>query len=977
MKKRTFDLVVLATLVVVCLCAAVMLTACNKESTYYLSIASNNWPTFEKGDSVASSVRFTANADGTFSLVIELVSGDSFAVYKVGSTNRVVDSISSVGAELTIGVGGKVFVRATGKYVLTIDVDSGKLSYRYTATTTDPVPVTGIALSKTSLNMTVGDDENITVTVIPSNADEQGWSYDVDGNENGVVTETVIGNVITVHAEKAGTVKLVVTSDYNGNVAASCQITVSDSVVTLNAIQLSVQDNGGSATLQEIGATLQLSVITDPANYQWSWEDINWANENPSVATVDQYGKVTAVADGVTEITATLGGKDAKITVTVHQVLPSIDVLDYTIVELGTSTTVEISYPFAVSKITATSATAAIVTATASASDKTVTLTSTGFGRTTVAVSVAYAAGTATFTLNVGVVSDYFYLTGTVDGGNFDIQSSKSSAASANLLLAETSSGSGIYTLTRSFAANEKFYVAPARLDTNRNYAVTKFYYSSEKSDVHCLDSASDTDSVIVSYAGNYTVTLDVTGEKASWYVTVNYVVATGASIAADQTTLVQDDTTVANLTLTVHPQGLVEIGSIIWSLPEQYNDWLILVPSQDGLSCVATFVYVDEGVTQARVTVIATVATTGGTVTATCEIELVARKPLPTPTTNVTWEEDDVKVDVCNGWTVTLSAVGDGDVSGVTYMLVTGNGSTTQLTDVYVNDDGSTVAFAIDSESGRLSALMFGTVWVMATSKGVDSDGNNVYSWASVTFYASSFKLQMGLDDAVCYDHEADNTATYYEWSEIELTADTAIIFTYGSVSSDGTSIRSVGYLHSSSTCASGTSGANGHFSVIQTGVYNVTLDLSGVKPSVKFEYVREMAPTTFKLAIYVVDGDVGSNWTMKDVYGSTEVTINPATDDLTLTIRDVEIETMWPTIAFVVVINDVEQRLYAENVSQSEVAISGNEYDANGSDYSGVWNGNNGNCRLYYGGSSVSQTYVFTFTFDVHGVLTAIQID
>ena len=67
----------------------------------------------------------------------------------------------------------------------------------------------------------------------------------------------------------------------------------------------------------ELNATYQLSAVKEPVNAAGS---LSWESSNPSVATVDSTGKVTAKAQGTAIITVSCGDKKATCTVTVdHQ----------------------------------------------------------------------------------------------------------------------------------------------------------------------------------------------------------------------------------------------------------------------------------------------------------------------------------------------------------------------------------------------------------------------------------------------------------------------------------------------------------------------------------------------------------------------------------------------------------------------------------------------------------------------------------
>ena len=89
-----------------------------------------------------------------------------------------------------------------------------------------------------------------------------------------------------------------------------------------------------SATLQSLGETVRLAATVQDQNGQtMSGATVAWTSGDPSVATVDASGLVTAVANGTTSVTATAGSASASTAVTVDQVLaglvvePSVDTL--------------------------------------------------------------------------------------------------------------------------------------------------------------------------------------------------------------------------------------------------------------------------------------------------------------------------------------------------------------------------------------------------------------------------------------------------------------------------------------------------------------------------------------------------------------------------------------------------------------------------------------------------------------------------
>ncbi len=170
------------------------------------------------------------------------------------------------------------------------------------------VPVNRVLLNKTSTTLTVGNTETLTATVEPANATNKAvtWSSDNSG------VATVSNGVVT--AVTPGTATITVTTE-DGNKTASCTVTVTVPVtgVTLSQTQASLYYNRTPSTL-----TLTATVTPDNATNK----DVTWTSSNPSAATVNQNGVVTAVAPGTAVITATAAdgnGANATCTVTVSR----------------------------------------------------------------------------------------------------------------------------------------------------------------------------------------------------------------------------------------------------------------------------------------------------------------------------------------------------------------------------------------------------------------------------------------------------------------------------------------------------------------------------------------------------------------------------------------------------------------------------------------------------------------------------------
>ena len=171
------------------------------------------------------------------------------------------------------------------------------------------VPVTGVTLDKTTLELFTGGSATLTATVQPDDATKKNVTW----SSNNADVATVDANGL-VTAVSAGTATITVTTE-DGNKTASCTVTVTVPVtgVTLSQTQASLYYNRTPSTL-----TLTATVTPDNATNK----DVTWTSSNPSAATVNQNGVVTAVAPGTAVITATAAdgnGANATCTVTVSR----------------------------------------------------------------------------------------------------------------------------------------------------------------------------------------------------------------------------------------------------------------------------------------------------------------------------------------------------------------------------------------------------------------------------------------------------------------------------------------------------------------------------------------------------------------------------------------------------------------------------------------------------------------------------------
>ena len=211
--------------------------------------------------------------------------------------NKTVTWKSSNEEIATVDQTGRVTSVAKGEAEITATSSNGKTAVVAVTVVDAELVVESIALDKTEASVATGKTLQLTANVTPAEASVIWTSSNEEiaaVDENGVVTAISAGEaIITVQA---------------GDKKASCTVTVTIPVeaITLYFNEITVE------------AGDQFTV-----NYTVSPEDatdktIVWTSDNEEVATVDENGKVTAVAAGKAKITATSGNATASCTLNVE-----------------------------------------------------------------------------------------------------------------------------------------------------------------------------------------------------------------------------------------------------------------------------------------------------------------------------------------------------------------------------------------------------------------------------------------------------------------------------------------------------------------------------------------------------------------------------------------------------------------------------------------------------------------------------------
>lgn len=242
-------------------------------------------PTVEVSSVVVSPASATLDIDGKQQLTAAVtVTPDNDDNKKVTwkSSNKAVATVSESGLVKAIGAG-------TATITATSTKDETKQG-TCAITVNEPaeiIEVTSIALNETEKTILIGGTLTLTVTYTPEDANT-GKAITWTTSDDKVAT--VEGGVVTGIAEGTATI----TATPEKGTAATCKVTVEPIHVT------GVSLDKTEATIK-VDATLTLTAKVLPENA--TNKAVTWTSSATTVATVDNNGKVTGIAEGEAIIT--------------------------------------------------------------------------------------------------------------------------------------------------------------------------------------------------------------------------------------------------------------------------------------------------------------------------------------------------------------------------------------------------------------------------------------------------------------------------------------------------------------------------------------------------------------------------------------------------------------------------------------------------------------------------------------------------
>ena len=254
------------------------------------------------GKTAQSTISIGESKVTSISLTTTVAKMDSGKTLKINAMLKPSDSavsvkwISSDPKVATVDENGLVTAVSSGTATITAEAD-GKTAQA--VITVPAIKVTSVTLSKSSLNLLVGDSYDLQSTVSPNNATNK--EVDWKSSDSSVVSVSD-GKVKAI---KEGSATITVTT-IDGSKTATCTVKVdkASGSIKLSATGIALT-NGGKGKIDATVTGIQNPVI-------------QWTSSDPSVVTIDSEGNYSARSIGTVTITASVGNMKATCSITVE-----------------------------------------------------------------------------------------------------------------------------------------------------------------------------------------------------------------------------------------------------------------------------------------------------------------------------------------------------------------------------------------------------------------------------------------------------------------------------------------------------------------------------------------------------------------------------------------------------------------------------------------------------------------------------------
>ena len=305
------------------------------------------------------------------------------------AANKTVAWTSSNSAVASVDQNGLVTALSAGSAMITVKAQDGS-GVESSCVVTVKQHVEAVSLNRISQPLNVGETYQLSASIAPNDATNKNVTW-----ESSDPTVATISSSGLVKALKSGSTTITVTTEDGGFTATSTiEVIQYVSDITLDSQSVTIYEN----------ESWKLNASIGPENADN--KIVVWESSNPTVATVDQNGLVSALSVGTTTITATAqdgSGVSASCIFTVNKHVEDISLssssVDITIGNTFTLTASVTPSDATNKKYSATSSNTAV--ATVSINGSSVIIRSVGLGSTTITVTTEDGEYTATCDVNV------------------------------------------------------------------------------------------------------------------------------------------------------------------------------------------------------------------------------------------------------------------------------------------------------------------------------------------------------------------------------------------------------------------------------------------------------------------------------------------------------------------------------------------------------------------------------------------------
>ena len=213
------------------------------------------------------------------------------------------DWASSDPAIAAVDANGLVTAQANG--TTTVTATAGALSGSIAVNVDQQVTGVSVAPPDADTFNAIGAAVQLRATAHDANGHNVAVEFDWDSSDPAIATVDENG-LVTARAN--GTVTVTATA---GMLSDSITLTVGQQVDSVILTPLYTD------ALEAVGATVQLQAVARDANRHTVNVEFDWASSDPTIASVDPAGLVTAQANGIVSVTATVRGQGRKVSASV------------------------------------------------------------------------------------------------------------------------------------------------------------------------------------------------------------------------------------------------------------------------------------------------------------------------------------------------------------------------------------------------------------------------------------------------------------------------------------------------------------------------------------------------------------------------------------------------------------------------------------------------------------------------------------